>query len=103
MDPKADALMIKLLICLVSAAALAIALLQLRQQNLEIGYQNAELHGQIRSHQARLWDQQLQIATFTAPNAIANVVEAHDLNMVPRLSTTTRPANPRPATRPSRR
>jgi cell division protein FtsL len=95
--------MIKLLICLVGATALAIAVLQLRQQNSEIGYQNADLHGQIRSHQARLWDQQLQIATFTAPNAISNVVKAHDLNMVPRLSTTTRPAEPAPATSPRRR
>ncbi len=84
--------MIKLLICLVSAAALAIAVLQLRQQNLELSYQNAELHRQIRSHQARLWDQQLQIATFTAPNAIENVVRTHDLKMVPRLNAATRPA-----------
>lgn len=99
--------MIKLLICLISAAALAIAVLQLRQQNLEIGYQNAELHRQIRGHQAKLWDQQLQIATFTAPNAIENVVQTHDLNMVPRLSTTTRPSKsqpqPKPATKPTRR
>src|SRR4051812_12618261 len=76
--------MIKLLICLLSAAALAACILQLRQQRLELGYQNAELHEQIRSHQSRLWDQQLQIATFTAPNAIANTVNAHDLKMVPR-------------------
>src|SRR3954469_3962622 len=76
--------MIKLLICLLSAAALAACVLQLRQQRLELGYQNAELHEQIRSHQSRLWDQQLQIATFTAPNAIANTVNAHDLKMVPR-------------------
>ncbi|QOV88997.1 hypothetical protein [Humisphaera borealis] len=86
--------MIKLLICILSGASLAIAVLQLRQQNLEIGYQNAELHQQIRSHQARLWDQQLQIATFTAPNAIENVVKTHDLNMVPRLNSTTRPSTP---------
>ena len=74
--------MIKLLICLVTAATLAVGLLQLRQQRLELGYQNAELHEQIRSRQAKLWEQQVQIATFTAPNAIANTVNAHELNMV---------------------
>ena len=75
--------MLKLLICLFGAAGLAVTVLQLRQQHLELGYQNAELHEQIRSHQGKLWDQQLQIATFTAPNAIANTVNAHDLKMVP--------------------
>src|SRR3954470_1884188 len=90
--------MIKLLICLLSAAALAACVLQLRQQRLELGYQNAELHEQIRGHQSRLWDQQLQIATFTAPNAIANTVNAHDLKMVPRQQMLQAPG---PATKPA--
>ena len=86
--------MLKLLICLFGAAGLAVTVLQLRQQHLELGYQNANLHEQIRSHQAKLWDQQLQIATFTAPNAIANTVNAHDLKLVPRVrGPTTRPAD----------
>ena len=95
--------MIKLLICLLSAAALAACVLQLRQQRLELGYQNAELHEQIRSHQSRLWDQQLQIATFTAPNAIANTVNAHDLKMVPRQQPLVAPSQPgaKPPTKPA--
>src|SRR3954453_11735851 len=101
--------MIKLLICLLSAAALAACVLQLRQQRLELDYQNAELHEQIRSHQARLWDQQLQIAAFTAPNAIANTVNAHDLKLVPRQQPlaapdktgATKPNSPTPNRRPS--
>lgn len=89
--------MVKLLICLFSAAALAVTVLQLRQQHLELGYQNAELHEQIRSHQAKLWDQQLQIATFTAPNAIANTVNSHDLKLVPRVRIpAAHPADPVP-------
>ena len=91
--------MIKLLICIASGAALAVCVLQLRQQRLELGYQNAELHEQIRSHQSRLWDQQLQIATFTAPNAIANTVNAHDLKMVPRQPTLSVAG---PATKPAK-
>jgi hypothetical protein len=90
--------MVKLLICVLSAAGLAVCVLQLRQQRLELGYQNAELHEQIRGHQSRLWDQQLQIATFTAPNAIANTVNAHDLKMVPRQPPL---QAPQPATRPA--
>ena len=92
--------MIKLLICLLSAAALAACVLQLRQQRLELGYQNSELHEQIRSHQSRLWDQQLQIATFTAPNAIANTVNAHDLKMVPRQQPSPTPAPAAAAAKP---
>lgn len=84
--------MLKLLICIFSAAGLAASVLQLRQQRLELGYQNAELHEQIRSHQSQLWDQQLQIAAFTAPNAIANTVNAHDLKLVPRQQPLTRPS-----------
>jgi hypothetical protein len=92
--------MLKLLICLFCAAALAASLLQLRQQRLELDYQNAELHEQIRSHQARLWDQQLQIAAFTAPNAIANTVNAHDLKLVPRQQPLEAPGKPG-ATKPA--
>jgi len=91
--------MIKILICIAGGVALSACVLQLRQQRLELGYQNAEIHQQIRSHQSRLWDQQLQIATFTAPNAIANTVNAHDLKMVPRQPTLS--ANG-PATKPTK-
>ena len=75
--------MIKLLICTFSAAALAACVLQLRQQRLQTNYQTAELHAQIRDQQAKLWNQQLQIATFTAPNAIDKTVDTHDIKMVP--------------------
>lgn len=94
--------MLKILICLLSGAALAVCVLQLRQQHLELGYQNADLHSQIRSHQSRLWDQQLQIATMTAPNAIANIVGSHNLDMVPSQTATTRPAATQPSS-PARR
>jgi len=57
-----ERIMVKLLICTLSAAALAACVLQLRQQRLQINYQTAELHDQIREQQARLWNQQLQIA-----------------------------------------
>jgi len=30
-----------------------------------------------------LWNQQLQIAVYTAPNAITQTVSTHDLKMVP--------------------
>ena len=75
--------MLKLLICIVSAAVLAALLLQLRQQRQELGYQNSRTHDQIKDQQARLWNQQLQIAVYTAPNAIRQTVSNHDLKMVP--------------------
>jgi cell division protein FtsL len=75
--------MLKLLLCVVTAAVLAALVLQLRQQRQELGYQNSRLHDQIKNQQARLWNQQLQIAVYTAPNAIRQTVSNHDLKMVP--------------------
>lgn len=75
--------MLKLVICLATSALISVCLLQLRQQNLQLGYQCNELHGHIRGRQAKLWSQQLQIAVYTAPNAITQTVANHDLNLVP--------------------
>jgi hypothetical protein len=75
--------MLKLMICLLAAAAISLTLLQLRQQHMELGHQTAELHDQIRGRQARLWDQQVQIAIYTAPNAIQRTVDADNLNLKP--------------------
>ena len=75
--------MLKLLLCVLSAAVLAAMVLQLRQQRQELGYQNSRLHDQIKDQQARLWNQQLQIAVYTAPNAITQTVANHDLKLVP--------------------
>ena len=77
--------MVKMLICLVGAMALAVMTLQLRQQRLELNYKISQLHRQIESHQAKLWNQQLQIAVYTAPNAISQTVANHDLNLVPQI------------------
>ena len=76
--------MVKLLICLLAAFALGVMTLQLRQQRLELNYKINQLHRQIESGQAKLWNQQLQIAVYTAPNAIAKTVGDHDLHLVPR-------------------
>jgi cell division protein FtsL len=75
--------MIKLLICIFSGLVLAVVMLQLRQQRLELNYQTNQLHNQIEASQARLWNQQLQIAIYTAPNAISQTVGNHDLHLAP--------------------
>ena len=79
--------MIKLLICLFSAVALGVVTLGMRQQRLDISNQCNRLHGQIEAQQAKLWNQQLQIASYTAPNAIAKTIGDHDLKLVPRQTT----------------
>jgi hypothetical protein len=61
--------------------------LDLRHQQLELAHHNAELHDQIKSRQAKLWNQQLQIAEFTAPNAINDTVKGQQIEMVPVFST----------------
>ncbi|MBC8105406.1 MAG: hypothetical protein H7Z14_02355 [Anaerolineae bacterium] len=85
--------MLKLLICLVSALFISVALLQLRQQRLELNYQANRLHNQIEEHQAKLWDQQLQIAVYTAPNAISRTVGQQKLDMVPQSPMPARKQN----------
>jgi len=74
--------MLKLLLCLVTSAVLAVVVLQLRQQHVNLNYQVNRLHNQIESHQAELWQQQLQIAMYTAPNAIARTVGDHALPLI---------------------
>ena len=75
--------MIKLLLCVVSFALIAAAMLQLREQKREIGYQISKYHSQIEARQAKLWNQQLQIAICTAPNAITKTVTNQDLKRAP--------------------
>jgi cell division protein FtsL len=76
--------MLKLFLCLLSALLLAVVVLHLRQQKLELAHQANQLHNQIESLQAKLWNQQMRIAIPTAPNAIARTVDGHDLKMGPR-------------------
>ena len=75
--------MLKLLLCILCATLLAIVTLQLRQQHRNLNYQNNKLYSQIGACQAELWNQQLQIAMYTSPNAITKTVGAHELNLVP--------------------
>jgi cell division protein FtsL len=75
--------MLKILLCLFTGLLTCIALLQLRQQHLELNCQVNRLHNDIERQQARLWDQQLQIAMYTAPNAISKTVDQQNLKMVP--------------------
>jgi len=62
---------------------MAVVMLQLRQQELELRHQAADLQQKIQNHQARLWQQQLEIAVYTAPNAVTKIVQEQDLKLVP--------------------
>lgn len=79
----AGCVMLKLVICLLAAGALAVGVLQLRQQRRELAYRCGRLTDQISVVQIKLWNQQLQIATATAPNAIEQTVGTYDLELVP--------------------
>ena len=75
--------MVKLIVCLICALGIAAVLLQLRQQRLELSYQGSKLHHEVKQAQIKLWNQQLQIATDTAPSAIRQTVKQYDLTLVP--------------------
>jgi cell division protein FtsL len=85
--------MLKLLLCLTSAMLLAVLILQLRQQKLELNHQANKLHNQIEAQQAKLWNQQLQIAVYTAPNAIQQTVGQQQFKLVPRSPLPARKSN----------
>ena len=75
--------MLKIILCMSFAIILAVLTLHLRQQKLEIAHQANDLHNQIESLQARLWNQQVRIAIPTAPNAISQTLRSQELQMVP--------------------
>ena len=85
--------MLKLVLCLTFAVVIAAAMLQLRQQRLELNHNANTLHNKIESQQARLWSQQLQIAVYTAPNAIARTVGDKNLKLVPQSPQHVGPSN----------
>ena len=74
--------MLKIILCMSFAIILAVLTLHLRQQKLEIAHQANDLHNQIESLQARLWNQQVRIAIPTAPNAISQTLRSQELQMV---------------------
>jgi len=86
--------MVKLFLCLFCSVATAVAILELRQQQLNLTYQSNKLHNEIEATQAQLWNQQLSIAVCTAPNAIAKTVKEQDLKLTgPTVgNATTRPS-----------
>jgi cell division protein FtsL len=75
--------MVKLLACLLFGLGLSAAMLQLRQEALNLNYQTSRLHSQIEARQAELWSQQLRIAEVTAPNAIAARVRQDNIPLAP--------------------
>jgi len=75
--------MLKLLLCLIAGMFIAVLLLQLRQQRLELSHEANLLHNQIEGQQAHLWNQQMQIAVYTAPNAISKTVSMENLKLSP--------------------
>jgi cell division protein FtsL len=74
--------MLKIVLLIAVAAIIAFLLLEIRQQRIEYNYQTNTLYDQIEECQAKLWNQQLQIAMYTAPNAIAKTVDQKALHLV---------------------
>jgi hypothetical protein len=73
--------MLKLLLCLMVTVATAVMLLELRQQRLNLTFENNKLHNQIEATQSKLWNQQLRIAVGTAPNAMAATLKQESLKL----------------------
>ncbi len=73
--------MLKLILCLTCGLVIAVATLQMRQQQLELKHQAATLQQSIEKQQSKLWNQQVLIAMMTAPSAIKETV-GEDLDLV---------------------
>ncbi len=94
-------LMVKLLICLLTAVLIAAAMLELRQQRMNLGFQSSQIHRDIERAQVRLWNQQLQIGIYTSPNAIDQTVRQHQLNLKSPTPAAGSPAAPAEAPAPT--
>ena len=81
--------MLKLLLCLIAATAVAVCLVQLRQQRLDLAHQTSQLHAAVEGRQALLWDQQVRLAAVTAPPAIGRSAGSHHLDLIPVKPTAT--------------
>ncbi len=79
--------MLKLLLCLGAISVVAVCLVHLRQQRLDLNHESSQLHAAIEVAQAKLWDQQIRLAAVTNPPAIGRSVGAHHLVLVPVKST----------------
>ena len=73
--------MLKLLICLFCTTAMALMMLELRQQRLNLLFETNLLHNRLSASQAELWNQQLNIAISTSPNALAATVKGDALKL----------------------
>jgi hypothetical protein len=73
--------MLKLLLCLLCGSATAVALLELREQRLNLTFETNRLHNEIESCQSQLWNQQMAIAIATAPTALAAAAQGKDLKL----------------------
>jgi hypothetical protein len=75
--------MLKLLLCIVGAFAIAAVLLHLRHEKMEINYRINQAHRRLQTLQSELWNQQLQMSFATAPAAVEKSVGQHKLKLVP--------------------
>ena len=87
--------MLRILICLAAGLALAMVMLLLRQQRLELQNQCNRVHDEMLDTQTRLWRQQVQIAAATAPAALETALARHDAESDP--ADTVRGSVARPA------
>jgi hypothetical protein len=75
--------MLKLVLCLIGSVAAALQLCQMRQERLELNYQANELHQQIESQQAKLWNQQMLMSVYMAPNSVNNNLANSNVKLAP--------------------
>lgn len=73
--------MLKLIICIFSAIAIALAMLHLQHQKMVLNYRTNQAHKSLQNLQIELWNQQLQVAIDTAPNAIERTVGSHKIEL----------------------
>ena len=60
----------RLLMTLVAMLAIAAGLLRMRHERLIARHQLAQLHQELQAKQAKLWRQQIDIATYASPQVV---------------------------------
>ena len=80
--------MLRLLLALICGLGIAVTLLLMRQQRVELQHECNQIHDGMLVAQTKLWRQQVQIAAAVAPGALKAVLADHELRVVPEGAST---------------
>ena len=91
---------IAMILCL---AAVAAAILSLRQQRWQVQHQVANMHRQIENARRSVWESQVKVTAQLKPAALEHRIQIADLDLVPLAGAPVEAPSKQPSARTHRR